>query len=367
MKLLDKSKYLTFAALIVFIACELFLRVYKGENMVLHHFPMIYASDSSLGYRGIPNAKGYIRRPSIEKKFTLNNQGFFGPDFYPEHPDSIFRIMIFGSSVVEGIWGVNEESFPTTLDRLFKEKGYKVEVINCGISGVYRVLQNIALIREMSAKFKPDLVLFEHPIPVRYFNYYRDVYNGYSITFAGDNSEERWHSKWITQKKVDLLKKYQLVTDMYDLFYCLRYWTRSSEDKSGTVVHSWVNYANNTCDNWQYFSDYYSYSHEKSAYLCNDVAKELDKIHSKLALFEYGESKLGETLRSHPEMVDFSFISLNVPLERKDLVLELDDHPNAIGYRAIADTFYKVLSQKYIPTQFCPQKPALASADLEKK
>jgi hypothetical protein len=87
--------------------------------MLIKQYPLIYAPDTALGFRGIPNKAGHIRLPSIDKRFRLNRFGFYGQDFTLDHPDSIFRILIGGSSVVEGIWAQQKLAFPTMLDSLF--------------------------------------------------------------------------------------------------------------------------------------------------------------------------------------------------------------------------------------------------------
>lgn len=129
MKKLDKLKYLTFALFVLFLCCEIYLRIFKAKNMVLHSYPKIYSfdPDPSIGYRGVPNIKGYIRRPSMNKHFKLNNFGFYGPDFSLTHPDSIFRIIISGSSTVQGMWANQKESFTSILNDKFKTTHFNLK------------------------------------------------------------------------------------------------------------------------------------------------------------------------------------------------------------------------------------------------
>jgi len=347
-------KYFTFGIFVVYILLEAFARIFKGENMALANFPKIYTPDTVVGYRGIPYAKGYIRRPSIKKEFVLNNQGFFGPDFYPEHPDSIYRIMVFGTSSVEGIWGDNTESFPATMNRLFKAAGYKVEVINCGLSGGFRSLFNVALIRQMASVYKPDLVLFESPIPISNATCYRDIYRGYSITFTGENRAEREHSRGLTRKKVDLVQEHGLITDLYDMSYLVRFWARQQEDELGTASHTCRIYAKNCCDNWQYFSSLTTKSFEESIRMINGLQEELGQMHTTLALFEYGNSELGNKIRKSP--AKFSFISLDLPLGDEKYRLPHDGHTNAQGYAIMAEGLCKTVKQQYLPARFFPQR-----------
>jgi hypothetical protein len=364
-KLLNISKYLTFSLLVGYIGCEVYLRIYKAENLKLTSYPLVYASDSVVGYRGIPYQKGYIKRPSIEKSFVLNNHGFLGPDFYPEHPDSIFRVMVFGSSYVEGIWGNNKQSFPAIANDLFKKNGYKVEVINCGLSGSNRDILNMALVKEMSAIYHPNLVLLESALPINNVYCFRDFYKGYSITFTGDNGAERAHSKWAAQTKVEILGEHKLVTDIYDLSYCFRSWARASLDTSGNLAHTCMTYSKNCCDNWMYFSAVTTYSYEESVKMVEDLRSGLHN--TEFALFEFGDTWLGKKFHEHPEIIHFPFISLRVPLNQKGYSLEHDCHPSELGYNTIAQHLFEELKTNYIPERFAPKQAVLAAANPTKK
>jgi hypothetical protein len=361
-KILGFSKYLTFSLLLGFIGGEVFLHIVRGESFTRTQYPLVYTPDTTVGYRGIPNKKGYIRKPSIDKRFALNNHGFFGPDFYPARPDSIYRIMIFGSSAVEGIWGDNKESFPATVNRLFKENGYKVEVINCGLSGGFRDLSNIALMKEMVPAYNPQLVLLASPIPISNLRCFRDIYQDYSVTFTGEDQAERDHSLQITHAKVDLVKQHRLITDLYDLSYLFRLWVRSHPDECATPAHTLLVYAKNCCDNWQYYSSFHNFNEDQSLDLLDSLRSQLDHSHARLVLFEFGSSDLAESFRNLRG--NDSYISLNLPLYKKEYCLAHDGHPNAAGYNLIAEGMYKKLREAYVPARFFPkQKPSQGKPD----
>jgi hypothetical protein len=268
--------------------------------------------------------------------------------------------MVFGSSSVEGIWGNNTESFPATVNRMLRENGYHAEVVNCGLSGASRDLMNVNLAKEMAAIYHPDLVLLESPLPMSNVYCYRDFYNGYSITYTGDNSEERAHSRWAARVKVDLLHRHRLVTDLYDLSYCFRYWARQSLDTPGNLAHNCLIYAKNCCDNWMYFSSINTLSYEESIRRMEEL--KADVAPAKFALFEYGDTWLGKKFREHPELISFPFLSLNVPLDKKGYSLEHDCHPSNLGYATIAQHLYEQLVNHFIPARFQPKGAMLASA-----
>ncbi len=353
-RLIKSSKYITFACLIVFVGCEACLRIFYAEHMIVHHFPLVYAPDSSQGFKGIARKEGYIRRPSIEKKFRLNNAGFYGPDIIPQHPDSIFRILVCGSSVVEGIWANQRTSYPAMLNELFKAQGFRVEVINCGISGSNRDWQNMNVIRDVSSRFHANMVLFEHPIPIHWGNYLRGTYKDYAILFTGDSSAEWNQSEAIARRKVDLLKANSLLTGMYDLCYCIRYWARSAADSWNTPTQCWKDYADNGADSWQYYIPR-DLDVRQSIYALNDLQKELNRKGCQLIAYEYGNSDMSDRIRESDEVM-FPYISLSLPLDDKKYQHELDDHLNYLGFTITAEKLFNELRQRYIPAAFCPGK-----------
>jgi hypothetical protein len=347
---MDKIKYLTFLLFALFCCSEIYLRIFKAENMVLHQYPKVYRFDPDVGYTGIPNMHGYIRRPSISKHFVLNNFGYYGPDFSLTPSDSIFRIVVVGSSVVQGVWANQKESFVSLLNDKFKLNKFKVEVINCGISGGDRVFQNIKLTKKISRDFKPNLILFELFLPFNSGNYYRDTYKDYSILFTGDNLKEIKHSRFIAQKKVDLLKKHDFITHLADYSYLIRFLYRGSSATYG-ITYCWKAYAENSADTWLYYtpSKQIKLNTDESLREMSKLGTYLNNKNCKLVTFEYGSLSFDKNF-----IKKFSNISLNLPLNRTEYQHELDDHPNHQGDVIIAESLFKVLKRQFIPDIFFP-------------
>lgn len=352
-KMLQKTRYLTFAVLVFFLAGEFMLRVFFSENLVRHEYPKIYAFDPVVGYKGIPHVEGHIRRPSIDKHFKLNNLGFCGPDFQAEHPDSIFRIGVFGASRVEGVWANQIESFPGLLNNLFREKGYRVEVINLGVSGASRDLQNIALVKELASRFTLNMALLEGSFPVSSIPYYRDRYKGYSILFTGNDSLESEKSRRVAEKKVDLLKMHKLYTDLWDASYFVRFFVKRSQAGWGTVGDCLKHYSENICDSWQYYS-MIQYDTAKSIGILNDLQLHLDECKTKLVLFGYTADPLWKGMENSND-INFSSCILNIDLNQEKYAHPLDGHPNLLAGQVIGEHLFNGLI-KYIPEQFRPQK-----------
>jgi len=351
--LLKISKYITFAVFLLFIGSEVYLRVVMHEHVIIHHYPLIYAPDSVYGYRGIPNIEGYIRRPSIEKRYKLNNFGYYGPDFSADHPDSIFRILVGGSSIVEGIWAKQKESYPALLSRLFKERGYKVEVINCGISGSMREWQDINLLKEATVRFHANLALFERPFPIRHTNYLRETYKGYSMLFTGSTAEERLASEMTAKRKVDWLKDNSFITKIFELSYYMRYLTRDQPDNQwGSLWDRWSDYSTNSTQSWQNYEDR-SLTVEESIHFLNGMSDEMNKTGCKLIAYEYGNNEMSDRIRNGG-YITFPYLSLDLPLDEKKYQHELDDHLNELGFLITAEKLFDELSRNYIPDAYKP-------------
>lgn len=353
-RFLKSARYFSFALLILFIAAELYLRLGYGEHMLVKQYPLIYAPDTTVGYRGIPGVEGAIRLPSIDKRFRLNSFGFYGQEFSADHPDSIFRILIGGSSIVEGIWANQKLAFPTMLDSLFKARGYKAEVINCAISGVGRSWQDLAILMESAAKFHANLALFERPFPITNLNYLRENYKGFSLLFTGNNEADRRNSESVARRKADWLRENPIVTGVYDLSYCLREWTRqAAPNQWNSLVDRWHDYADNSPQSWQNY-DPKDLTVLQSIYWLNNVSAEMNREGCRLVTFEYGNNEMSDRIRASDE-VKFPYLSLDLPLEGPEYHHQLDDHFNYTGFTLIVTKLFDVLSQQYIPPAFWPK------------
>jgi lysophospholipase L1-like esterase len=325
--------------------------------MVMHVYPKVYKYDSILGSRGIANENGYIRRPSIDKHFRLNNNGFYGPDFQQNHPDSIFRIGIFGTSIVEGVWANQAESFPEMLNNMFRKKGYKVEVLNLGMSGAggYRALQTMTLVRQETPLLKLNLALLEINIPMISVNEYRDRYKNYSIVFTGSSRREDSISRSLAERKVDLLAKHTLLTDIFDVFYSVRAYTRGVYNDTvtdrGTLANIWYPYYSNNSENYL-FRRIVRSDLPKSIGILNKLSDTIEKYNTPLVVFSYNNDSLSAA-RAENNM-RFGVINLKIDFEKNGYAQELDGHPNSKGNVAIAASFFNLLCKNYIPDRFRP-------------
>jgi len=353
-RILHKTRFVTFALLLIFLGAEIFLRCTIREHVLIMHYPRIYTPDTALGYRGIPNIEGYIKYPSMEKHFRLNNFGFYGHDFSRNHPDSVFRILIGGSSVVEGIWAQQKMDFPTMLDSMFKARGYHVEVINVAISGTNRSWQDMNLLRESVSKYNADLALFERPFPITRLDYCRESYRGYSLLFSGSKEEERRLSQSIARQKADWLQANPVVTGVYDLSYCLREWCRYGGGGTwNTIIDRWRDYANNSPASMQYYA-LKKMSVLESIHWLNDISAEMKKEGCRLVAFEYGTNDMSDRIRASDE-VKFPYLSLSLPMDGPEYHHALDGHFNRTAFAFITTKLFDLLSHDYIPAAYRPK------------
>jgi lysophospholipase L1-like esterase len=90
-------------------------------------------------------------------EYRTNAQGLRGPDRAIPKPSGVFRVVLLGDSVVEGI-GVHREAdtIASQLEGMLAEEG--VEVLNAGVRG-YNTQAAVTLLRRRVLPYDPDLVI----------------------------------------------------------------------------------------------------------------------------------------------------------------------------------------------------------------
>ena len=84
-----------------------------------------------------------------------NSQGLYGPEFSPEKPQGVFRIVCIGDSCTH----FGPHSYPEILQQMLADRigDRKVEVINAGVIG-YTSYQGLMMMRSRVRNWQPDLV-----------------------------------------------------------------------------------------------------------------------------------------------------------------------------------------------------------------
>ncbi len=94
---------------------------------------------------------------------STNSQGLRAPEIEPKPVDTL-RIIALGDSVTHG-WGVErEESYPAQLERILRERGHRVEVINAGVpANIVPVMRDWC--RKIAPALEPDMVIWTRRPP----------------------------------------------------------------------------------------------------------------------------------------------------------------------------------------------------------
>jgi len=106
-----------------------------------------------------PGARYRHKSADVEVQFRINGQGMRADRDYPyAKPPGTLRIVSLGDSFTIGYEVDVSECFSSVLDRELGDRGWKVEVLNAGVSGYSNAEAYVYLEREL-LKYDPDLVL----------------------------------------------------------------------------------------------------------------------------------------------------------------------------------------------------------------
>lgn len=145
---------------------ELGLRVGIGEVQGPERLPVELADENSrffeydetLGWKGKAFASGTYRGLGYAFSVRLNSQGLREREVPFEKTKDTLRIMILGDSQTWGLGVESEERFSEVLERLLRETGRNVEVLNFGMTG-YGTDQELLLFRRLGVQYHPDIVI----------------------------------------------------------------------------------------------------------------------------------------------------------------------------------------------------------------
>lgn len=150
----------------------------KGDIVVVHDPLLIYKNKGS----------------QKSDYFTINKQGFRGPDWTVKKDSQTKRVIILGSSVVFGhSLDKDEEVFPRVLQDELRAKfpGQGIEVYNAGVIG-YLSCQDFTLLTSQILQYKPDLIV---------------LFNGWNDFFAGGRNMGQVSQMWFFNELEKSLRK----------------------------------------------------------------------------------------------------------------------------------------------------------------
>jgi lysophospholipase L1-like esterase len=124
--------------------------------------------DASMDWK-LDRQVGWVQQPNLDiisdhifpwtVHFQTNEDGLAPPQARRSKPPGLKRIMIFGDSTVIGRWVPQDKTVTAQLQRMLRDKGLPVEVINAGVQG-YSTDQVLLRIEQLAPIYKPDVVLY---------------------------------------------------------------------------------------------------------------------------------------------------------------------------------------------------------------
>lgn len=131
---------------------------YGGETWPIQHDRELRA----LADRWEPYV--YFRqKPFAGRTITIDADGLrrtWAPAEAAERTAKVYRLLMLGGSTLWGYGARDDQTIPSLVARHLHDRGYRVEVRNLAEIGYVSTQEVVALIRELQAGYRPDLVIF---------------------------------------------------------------------------------------------------------------------------------------------------------------------------------------------------------------
>ncbi|MHC4971139.1 MAG: SGNH/GDSL hydrolase family protein [Planctomycetota bacterium] len=143
-------------SLVVFLlglgVVEVVIRAVVGQPLP-ERLPMtIVRAHRTRGWEMVPNADHYTYHHLVK----VNRLGLRGPELPARKAPGERRVLVLGDSMVYGQGVADDETVPAQLERALGRPG--TTVINGGLRA-YSTAQELALLKELGGKIRPDLVV----------------------------------------------------------------------------------------------------------------------------------------------------------------------------------------------------------------
>ena len=167
-----KKRYLMMRALVFLFSLTVCLVASEVVIRLLDLAPEIYVVETGrfqhsrnplIGYELVPYFESDTSGPLLDFKGKANSLGFRDREHAIEKKRGVFRILVLGDSITQGLRIQNSSDiFTSVLERQMNtEKTNDVEVINFGVNG-YNTQQEVEILREKGLSFSPDLVILSY-------------------------------------------------------------------------------------------------------------------------------------------------------------------------------------------------------------
>jgi hypothetical protein len=148
----------------LFLCLDVMIVAGIGEIWVRLFIPttnICYKTDDLLGVGFCPNQTryGYVEGDYVNL-FITNSQGFHDYEYSVEKPETVFRIHIYGDSMIQGKALPIEDTVTQVVQKYLNSQGYskKIEVMNMAF-GDDSTSSQILTYQKIGQLYRPDLVL----------------------------------------------------------------------------------------------------------------------------------------------------------------------------------------------------------------
>lgn len=111
------------------------------------------------GWTHRPGAVDEYVKIGTRQEIRINSLGLRERELPRERAPGTWRVLVVGDSQVVGFEVAQEETFTRVAERILRERGHRVEVVNGGLRG-YGTDQVLLFLREEGIRYAPDVVLY---------------------------------------------------------------------------------------------------------------------------------------------------------------------------------------------------------------
>jgi len=153
-------------SLITFILCELVLRIYTPQ--MTYSKLLFLTGEQYVNGDFIPfTLKSNYEGGSLSQEFPgqlvtirTNSLGLRGQETTLIKPHKTKRILILGDSYTFGVYCEINQIYPTILEKLYRQEGQNVEVINAGYADGWSPDEHYAWLVNRGINFEPDVIIY---------------------------------------------------------------------------------------------------------------------------------------------------------------------------------------------------------------
>lgn len=369
----SKIKKKLFITVGLVIIVELFLRICYHQKLATSHFPMIYERDSILGYKYIPHAQDYNRRPIFySDNININSFGYNDLEFSHQKKKGVFRIIIVGSSEECGFETGAPKTYVSLLREKMKKVSNKIEIINCSIDGIYSTTNLINRIEKEIIGYQPDVVLLTTSLKLYEALLYRTLYKDFILIYQ-DLKDLVNAKKYVDQLHYHFSYSKWLYDYLYSFRAICRYYTNNENDITDLLskmdlfqdkkrikdyTTNLIKYGNFSRINFTY---------EESLEIFKELSDSLKSINSKLVI--YNRFRNSHIEKDFLKSAGVGYLGMDSKYNDQCTYGKEDGHSTQVGHEKSAIAFYDALIKSdIIPEEFLnlKDKPVLKEEDSTK-